>query len=90
MVNQVAARAADLLETKGWHQGDGEGGRSYCLVQVLHTVANCFDLYDQAYDHLNRVLGRTGSLIPWNDEKGRTKEEVVGLLRKASTTTVRD
>lgn len=75
--------AADLLERGGWCQGRGRGpGGSKCLVMAL-VYATIKDAdYPKAIEALESRLGKRPA--DWNDEPGRTKEEVIALLREAA------
>lgn len=60
---EIAQRAATILETEGWCQGDyrlpkDEGGYAYCLVGACREAAGCYAalaadaLADALYDAL--------------------------------------
>jgi hypothetical protein len=77
--------AADLIEQRGWCQRkfqDDDGrlcveGAIYHGLAVLDRV--CFD----AVRILRRHIG-DDSLIRWNDQPGRTQDQVVAALRAAA------
>jgi hypothetical protein len=85
----VLRGARDLINGSGWTQGDFYNCDGYCLDGAL-LEANLqlhgtrlqdrvtFDTYYEARELLRG--GCFGDVIGWNDEPGRTKEEVVDLL----------
>ena len=89
LVTNILRSAADLLEKIGWCQGygiDPKGQR--CAWSAMIKSAGCMpgrpsaDL-DQAREYFDSYLG--GSTITgWNDQKGRTLQEVLFALRDAS------
>lgn len=76
-IQTVFNRAADLLERDGWCQGKYwmDDGRC-CLVGAAMRMGAT----PECWQELSR---RTGVLHPqyWNDEPGRTVEEVLAVLR---------
>jgi hypothetical protein len=96
MSAQVAAdlrAAAEVLERDGWTQGvyhDLESG-CRCAQGALDSIYGAHEAegsYDQAVeeaanDHLAAVIG-TPRIISWNDEPGRTADEVIAALRAAA------
>jgi hypothetical protein len=78
----VLERAADLLEEFGWLQGTlgskEEGG--FCLLGSVFTAHR-----DLTGEDPGTILPypEVGSSI-WNDQPGRTKEEVIVRLRGAA------
>lgn len=91
----VLNRAADLLGEWGWCKGAARHEDSFCLLGAIAFAANgypprssaitdadCTDLYVTAKEILRPFTG--GELGIWNDEPGRTKEQVVAKLREAA------
>ncbi len=85
---RVLRRAAALLETNGWCQGEmeGDGGR-HCALGAIE--ASYIDPEDGtlAIMALKKVLGAKGRkafIADWNDTRGRTKKDVIAKLRKAA------
>lgn len=79
--------AADLIEERGWcqHTRQDESG-AMCILGAI-SVAHDGDAHSQW------STGPAGSLMasylgtspaPWNNEFGRTKEEVVAAMRAAA------
>ena len=86
------ARAADLIDEHGWHQGDhvGPRGEVCCLTAVKIAVGDQHGpVYGAATVLLSGRLGRTApdsveaiaKIVAWNDEPGRTQAEVTAALR---------
>lgn len=82
----VLNAAADLIEENGWCQGWSEDslGR-HCTLGAVAAVGKPepAEVITNAVEHLRRATGVVG-VASWNDEDGRTKEEVVETLRKAA------
>ncbi len=84
---EVLFDAADLLERRGWcqkHLVDIKGRR--CIIGAMTDVWNVCKHWDmsvvaQAQNKLTEIVG---PVVEWNDAEGRTKEEVVGILRYAA------
>lgn len=81
----IVDKAADLIE-KGWCQhalheskrtffGLGPEKHSYCIVGALQEVT---EDYHEPLRQIERVIGFAAV---WNDQKGRTQQEVVDVLR---------
>ena len=68
------------LKTVGWKQGGGIGaGGECCAVLTLDDVSReCA----RAIQAVKDTLGRTAPLATWNDEPGRTVEEVIAAFEK--------
>ena len=91
-VGRVLLAAADDIEQNGWWDGS-DGGK---MIGALGHLTNCallaIDLDHKsphgaarACNRLERHLGLSRGGVPnWNDEEGRTKEEVVAALRAAA------
>lgn len=78
--------AADLIEQRGWTQGALCRGDARCilgaqllLVQLGHSTA---ETARAAARRLAEALG--GRPQDFNDARARTKEQVVGVLRRAA------
>ena len=86
----VLERAADLLEEFGWCQGQfgSKGYGSFCAIGAIFEAS--VDLSNRNFSALAAPLGYKdgsdlgASLSRWNDREGRTKEEVVALLRSGA------
>jgi hypothetical protein len=92
--------AANLLERGKWRTGyyfglDGKpGGPAYCMVGALNVAAgekphsrsrSRNPVKMRARKLLAKTLGiKSERLTAWNDRLGRTKEEVIDALRRAS------
>ncbi len=87
---QTLLEAAHELRTRGWCQGVSEDryGR-VCLFGALSLAVGGNPKYiphDQShqFEPLMNKLTSVGYSIPWNDTKGRTKEEVIAALEKVA------
>lgn len=88
-VPAVLTAAADLLEEKGWTRKVAEDSQGrHCLVGALFQVIlnlppNNGSIY---YDALEAVQQRLpgGRVVNWNDNPGRTAEQVIALLRRVA------
>jgi dienelactone hydrolase len=81
---QIRNEAADLIERWGWVQGRfGNKAVGFCLGGAIYNVAGATD--EETTQALNSVRsslqwGNT-PLSDYNDTPGRTKAEVLALLR---------
>lgn len=92
-VTEHLQRAIDILEREGWIQGAMEGGAGgVCLLGALNIAPSWdvkFDLVrgePVSFGYVRDVLeDRIGdrSIVSWNDQPGRTKSEVLDVLREA-------
>lgn len=82
--SEFLRRAADVLEEDGWCQGRGTDGQGrHCAVGAMCSVA--VDHGQATSVHLLPLRARLeGPLSDWNDEPGRTKEEVLALFRNTA------
>lgn len=89
--SETLNRAADMIEERGWAQREGwanEGG-PLCLeggIEAATSITTRRDFiacpaYRAVADYLN--YGEK-PLYWWNDQRGRTKEEVIEALRGAA------
>src|SRR6516164_3781777 len=89
-VSQLLWDAADLLERDGWCQREFEDAQGrYCLVGAINRALPlevrqdlAEDLLEAAEMHMSKFVG--ADPMRWNDRPGRTKEEVISALRRAS------
>lgn len=78
-------RAAELLEKKGWIQFRAHDEHGYCLVGALDE-ADRRDWDWSPNAHWGKMILFVRDFLrepptQWNDAQGRTKEEVLHLLR---------
>ena len=75
-IADIAHKAADYIEKHGWTQGEYEReDGAVCLAGAISRVAlgaRVHDLDDLVPD---------SCVIQWQDRPGRTKDEVLALLR---------
>ena len=96
-VKQALIDTKTILQTKDWCQGNyardankkpviasDPSAVSYCLVGAIWAATPIIDWHLRA--EISECLQLlNGNSIPtkWNDQKGRTKQEVIDLLDKA-------
>lgn len=85
-VKDALLRTAAILETKGWTQRvyESEEGK-YCLIGALEQATGGLQrtpLFDKARGALLNVLHE--GIITFNDEPGRTAEEVISVVREVA------
>jgi hypothetical protein len=93
----VLNKAADLLEKYGWIQNKygslrsgmcGAGAVNFALDGSARSSygwrEDTIALRSKVDGCIISVLPRNNSLVSYNDKKGRTKEQVVKLLRRAA------
>lgn len=85
--NRVLAKAARIIERRGWHQGSWEAnpGGAVCAMKAIELAADCDGraYSDAVAELMNRIAIDTKdylSVPSWNDSPGRTREDVVRLL----------
>jgi len=93
--NDILRQAAAVLESKGWCQGMMHGiGGTCCMLGAITTAA-----WAEPHDgHAVRRIAereractmvvqllRGRAISEWNDEPGRTKEQVVAKLLEAAS-----
>ena len=81
----IAERAANVIHTYGWTQGElGSDKDGYCLVGALGVAVfadlmfSTDDLSD-TFEALRQHTDEAGLLV-WNDDPARTRQEVLDLL----------
>jgi hypothetical protein len=86
-------RAAHIIEQRGWIQKEAVNANGVCLVQALQLAAEAstirFDVlvhYAAAAVFLvgNATRAPYRTIMHWNDDAGRTQQEVTAVLRKAA------
>lgn len=86
---------AGKLIAKGWTQGEmardangdaiepnSKNAVCFCSAGALHAAYQKYDDYNKAYDKLLKIIGKE-SILTWNDDPSRTKEQVVEAMMKA-------
>jgi hypothetical protein len=85
---QLALDAKSLLEKHGWIQNDiGNKRRGFCIMGAVQEAKFLGGYKAVSYNTLReRIKESTLCNTPtmWNDEKGRTKEEILSVLDKVS------
>ena len=93
-VGELLLKAADVVERKGWCQCRLRTPSGRVCVMGAVLVAHGEDIETPFYDHpywLDKAMGRIQNVTnrwppEWNDQGGRTAEEVVSVLRQAAYT----
>lgn len=84
--DQHLLQAADYINQYGWCQGTFKNEQGQvCIVGALGAVTQQYKsihIYSQMRLKITKLIG-CGATI-WNDVPGRTKDEVVAMLRKAA------
>jgi len=86
---EIVMKSIQTLQERGWCQGglDNDRGQVCLMGAVVKTVQNTkayHDIWDDFWmDFNNWVIAKCGvNPVFWNDKPGRTKEEVIALLRE--------
>lgn len=81
----IFKKTEQVIERLGWCQESfGDSSSPVCLFKAL-TIAIASDyVFADAYSTIRAATGYE-SIIAYNDEPGRTKEQVIDMLRKCST-----
>lgn len=92
VVANLCDDAANYIDTHGWIQGDYKDlTGAVCTLGAMKAVAGDIgDLVEpvvSAHRAVSKHLGFAGGLhvADWNDETGRTVDEVVQVLRDVAT-----
>lgn len=89
-VAKVLETAAEVINERGWCQGIyRKDSGEVCAIGALVTADCRLELGGQAYPRAvgavsgaaHRLDPEVMSVVEWNDRPGRTKDEVVQLLR---------
>lgn len=95
-MSNTLAQAATLIEKVGWIRGQYSSGQGYCAVgaltwaardhvdkeQAQHALAEAIRAQDNnGIDHPEQ-LDDWATIVLWNDNPFRTREDVLGLLRQ--------
>lgn len=96
-VKEVLLGAAQVLETRGWCQKQYVDKRGCCCMSGAMQFAMGFDprtddmwrsdmsrIWLEAIAAVESQMGAMDTVIRWNDQQGRTVEEVLSVLEKAA------
>lgn len=87
---EVLLKTIALIEEKGWCQGSYQKDGKVCAKGGIRIACNWPLCDDSSYDDAvaavaKLIVGEVGnSIISWNDTPGRTKNEVLAVLRQAA------
>ena len=74
-------KAYEVIKKFGWQQGWwGNENEGFCTAGAILRAYSTFGSRNQAMDKLRGAL--QDSIVDWNDAEGRTKRQVLALLRK--------
>ena len=90
MANPIACKAVEILETSGWTQDSYQNDKGqFCLMGAISQAViltkkdGQFSLLGQISKKINPFSPFVAtSIIGWNDTPGRTKEEVIDMLKE--------
>lgn len=92
--NEILCKAGELIEKVGWNQGALSNLRTgtVCMLGAINATLSGNPLTGVPFLHIkeavvNELYNRLGmayghSLAEWNDTPGRTREQVIGVLKK--------
>lgn len=82
---EVLARAADILEQKGWLQNEWQDAEGRCCILGALARANEGCGTERWYALKAAVAREVGmdDLLTWNNAHGRCAEEVITALRNS-------
>lgn len=92
-VKDLADKAIEVLERDGWCQGfltNSQG--QHCLLGAMNQAHyndevgdfhQFYELRQAVSAHIYNGTGDASSITLWNDTPGRTREDVIELLRRA-------
>ena len=84
---ELLEKVADRFESEAliWIQGKlGMPQQTACLVGGVSFTSTNAQVEQLAYKALWEAIDKVSHLPAWNDQPGRTKEEVIDLLRRAA------
>jgi hypothetical protein len=89
--HEVLVAARNLIDRQGWCQQPGENfavhGRPQCALGALDLVEPNWIAAGVPHALYRHLPGDLGSVVEFNDEPGRTKDEVLALFDKAIAAT---
>lgn len=87
-IKQLAGRAAELIEERGWCQGVPKDERLDLVAAIAEVCAkedDSGDVLSDPYQNLTlelKAMLSCDSLAFWNDAKGREAKDVINVLNK--------
>ncbi len=80
---KLLLKAADLIEQRGWTQGEMDSPKGVCVLGALGWGRGHNPARTVAIIRFQEAIGGC-SVMLWNDENGRTQSEVVAKLREVA------
>jgi hypothetical protein len=95
---EVLLKAADIIEQKGWTQGEFQKSGRHCAVGAINMATGGTPLSARqpeiAYQATHMLLkflnettlegSRIGSVMSWNDSYAKTRKEILKAFRGAA------
>lgn len=77
--------ASNLIQTKGWTQREYMEHKGFCIMGALEYLRIVGQVPDDVIERAERELDEALDITEaWNDENGRTKQQVVAKLREVA------
>ncbi len=88
-MRDILLKAANIIEEHTWWDGKSPnrlGERRTCIALALFEAGGWSEAHRLVAGHLGLDLSNSvfGELYRWNDTPGRTKEQVVAVLREVA------
>lgn len=83
IVFSTLMEAKKLIERRGWVQRALCTSDGYCITGAIAAVQENESLRDLAFDCIRKECA-SNLVVKWNDQKGRTKRQVINLIDKAA------
>lgn len=81
--SEIALKSAEMIKSCGWTQGEFCSKSGVCLIGAINRSYDR-DMHNRTVllNELEKIIG-DNLLICWNDDEGRTAEEVICVLMLA-------
>ncbi len=86
-VGKATWAIADYIEEHGWvqgHYGDIYGNGPVCIMGAMQALYKT-EMHPSC-QKIRKVIGGNRNIVDYNDTVGRTKEEVITMLKQAAKT----
>lgn len=83
-VQKTLTSARDLLLKYGWIQhDDGSRSKGFCAGGAIDASTKNYGRMNDASEALKDAFPRRRSIVAFNDQRGRTKRQVIAMFNKA-------